>query len=77
VTFDDQRAARAALLLRELSADFQVVYLACSNRYDTLADKVIELPGPVADVESSGTAGTARTVRTPGLTAVPGEQLPD
>ena len=32
VTFDDTRAARAALLLRELSADFQVIYLACSNR---------------------------------------------
>jgi DNA repair exonuclease SbcCD ATPase subunit len=48
VTFDDQRAARAALLLRELSADFQVVYLACSNRYDALADKVVELPGPIA-----------------------------
>jgi DNA repair exonuclease SbcCD ATPase subunit len=48
VTFDDQRAARAALLLRELSTDFQVVYLACSNRYDALADKVIELPGPLA-----------------------------
>jgi DNA repair exonuclease SbcCD ATPase subunit len=46
VTFDDTRAARAALLLRELSADFQVIYLACSNRYDGLADAVVELPGP-------------------------------
>ncbi len=46
VTFDDARAARAALLLRELSADFQVIYLACSNRYDGLADMVVELPGP-------------------------------
>jgi uncharacterized protein YhaN len=46
VTFDDTRAARAALLLRELSSDFQVIYLACSNRYDGLADAVVELPGP-------------------------------
>jgi DNA repair exonuclease SbcCD ATPase subunit len=47
VTFDDTRAARAALLLREMSSDFQVIYLACSNRYDGLADKVVELPGPI------------------------------
>jgi uncharacterized protein YhaN len=47
VTFDDHRAARAALLLRELASDFQVIYLACSSRYDGLADAVIELPGPV------------------------------
>jgi DNA repair exonuclease SbcCD ATPase subunit len=46
VTFDDTRAARAALLLRELSSDFQVIYLACSNRYDGLADAIVELPGP-------------------------------
>ncbi|HEX7492009.1 MAG TPA: AAA family ATPase [Candidatus Limnocylindrales bacterium] len=46
VTFDDTRAARAALLLREISSDFQVIYLACSNRYDGLADAVVELPGP-------------------------------
>ena len=46
VTFDDTRAARAALLLREISSDFQVIYLACSNRYDGLADSVVELPGP-------------------------------
>ena len=52
VTFDDARAARAALLLRELSSDFQVIYLACSNRYDGLADAVIELPGP-AEAEST------------------------
>jgi hypothetical protein len=48
VTFDDARAARAALLLREISSDFQVIYLACSNRYDGLADTVVELPGPTA-----------------------------
>lgn len=52
VTFDDARAARAALLLRELSSDFQVIYLACSNRYDGLADSVVELPGP-SEIEST------------------------
>jgi DNA repair exonuclease SbcCD ATPase subunit len=46
VTFDDARAARAALLLRELASDFQVIYLAHSNRYDGLADAVVELAGP-------------------------------
>ena len=58
VTFDDQRAARAALLLRELSSDFQVIYLACSNRYDGLADAVVELPGPT-DTEAAATARAA------------------
>ena len=48
VTFDDDRAARAASLLRDLSADFQVIYLTCSARYDALADAVVELPGPAA-----------------------------
>lgn len=46
VTFDDTRASRAAILLRELSTDFQVIYLTCSNRYDGLADRVITLAGP-------------------------------
>ena len=55
VTFDDTRAARAALLLRELSSDFQVIYLACSNRYDGLADSVVELPGPT-EAESAAAA---------------------
>ena len=54
VTFDDTRAARAAMLLRELSADFQVIYLACSNRYDGLADAVVELPGPIEEGAAAG-----------------------
>jgi hypothetical protein len=52
VTFDDARASRAALLLRELSSDFQVIYLACTNRYDGLADAIVELPGP-SEVEAA------------------------
>ncbi len=48
VTLDDDRAARALELLREVSADFQVIYLTTSTRYDAHADAVVELTGPVA-----------------------------
>ncbi|HEY8869391.1 MAG TPA: AAA family ATPase [Candidatus Limnocylindrales bacterium] len=46
VTLDDDRAARALTILREISKDFQVIYLTCSNRYDGAADSVRELDGP-------------------------------
>jgi uncharacterized protein YhaN len=46
VTFDDQRAARALDLLHDLARDFQVIYLTSSDRYDALADAVVELAGP-------------------------------
>jgi DNA repair exonuclease SbcCD ATPase subunit len=48
VTLDDMRAPRALELLREVSTDFQVIYLTTSDRYDALADKVITLDGPTA-----------------------------
>jgi uncharacterized protein YhaN len=48
VTFDDERAARAIAVLRELAADFQVIYLTTSDRYDHAADRVVTLPGPTA-----------------------------
>lgn len=48
VTFDDERAGRAIALLRDLAGDFQVVYLTTSTRYDAVADRVVELPGPTA-----------------------------
>jgi DNA repair exonuclease SbcCD ATPase subunit len=48
VTFDDDRAARAMTILRELAADFQVIYLTTSTRYDALAERVVVLPGPTA-----------------------------
>ena len=67
VTFDDARAARAALLLREISSDFQVIYLACSNRYDGLADAVVELPGPSeAEAASAGPIAARATARAGG-----------
>lgn len=48
VTFDDDRARRAIDLLRETAADYQVILLTTSDRYDELADRVIELPAPDA-----------------------------
>jgi DNA repair exonuclease SbcCD ATPase subunit len=52
VTFDDDRAARAVELLKSVAADFQVIYLTTSDRYDSVADSVVELLGPTA-VDSS------------------------
>jgi DNA repair exonuclease SbcCD ATPase subunit len=48
VTLDDERAKRALALLKEISGDFQVIYLTTSTRYDKTADKVSVLPGPTA-----------------------------
>ncbi len=48
VTLDDERAARALQLLKEMAADFQVIYLTTSDRYDAAADAVVVLPGPTA-----------------------------
>jgi recombinational DNA repair ATPase RecF len=48
VTLDDQRAPRALELLREVASDFQVIYLTTSDRYDSLADRVVVLEAPTA-----------------------------
>ncbi len=48
VSFDDEHAARAFGLLRELTLDHQVIYLTATDRYDPAADAVVELPGPTA-----------------------------
>jgi DNA repair exonuclease SbcCD ATPase subunit len=48
VTLDDERAKRALALLKEISGDFQVIYLTTSSRYDKTADKVCILPAPTA-----------------------------
>ena len=48
VTLDDVRAARALDLLRRVAFDFQIIYLTTSERYDAVADAVVELPGPTA-----------------------------
>jgi hypothetical protein len=46
VTFDADRAKRALALLKDMSKEFQVIYLTTSDRYDEIADRVIELPEP-------------------------------
>jgi DNA repair exonuclease SbcCD ATPase subunit len=53
LTFDDGRAAAAVVLLRRIAADHQVLYLTTSDRYDAVADAVIELPTPAP---ASGTS---------------------
>jgi uncharacterized protein YhaN len=58
VTLDDVRAARALQLLKEIAADFQVIYLTTSNRYDVAADSVVELPGPTAVDTLAGAASS-------------------
>lgn len=58
VTLDDVRATRAIEVLRDLTKDFQVIYLTTSDRYDGSADRVVELPGPAA-VDADGPAPAA------------------
>jgi uncharacterized protein YhaN len=48
VTLDDERARRALELLKDISADFQVIYLTTSDRYDEAAHKVQVLAPPTA-----------------------------
>jgi DNA repair exonuclease SbcCD ATPase subunit len=48
VTLDDARAARALTLLKGVAADFQVIYMTTSSRYDEAADAVVVLEGPVS-----------------------------
>jgi DNA repair exonuclease SbcCD ATPase subunit len=57
VTLDDTRGPLALELLRELAADFQVIYLTTSNRYDHLAEGVLELAGPTAADTNAEPAG--------------------
>ena len=52
VTLDDRRATHALELLRTIADDLQVIVLTTSPRYDHLADRVIELPGP-AEVDDA------------------------
>jgi DNA repair exonuclease SbcCD ATPase subunit len=48
VTLDDDRAKRALELLKDISRDFQVIYLTTSSRYDKAADAVRVLDAPTA-----------------------------
>lgn len=59
VTLDDVRAPRALELLREITSDFQVIYLTTSDRYDALADRVVQLDGPTVVDELAEAEGVA------------------
>jgi DNA repair exonuclease SbcCD ATPase subunit len=69
VTFDDARAQRAIELLRELTGDFQVIYLTTSDRYDAAADAVVELPAPESVDDGAGPAAEAGRDAGSGATA--------
>jgi hypothetical protein len=58
ITLDDGRAGRALELLKDISRDFQVIYLTTSDRYDGAADAVVELPAP-SDVDDFAEAEPA------------------
>ncbi len=60
VTLDDTRASRALDLLRRVASDFQIIYLTTSDRYDSVADAVVELPGPTAVDEGVDDPALAR-----------------
>ena len=71
VTLDDTRASLALGLLRELAADFQVIYLTTSDRYDHLADSVVQLAGPAAaDTGGASPKGCRLPEPGPGLAVV-------
>lgn len=62
MTFDDDRAREALEVMRETAVDLQVIYLTTSDRYDTVADKVIVLDGPtVLDTTADDTQDQAGT----------------
>lgn len=48
VAFDNDHARRSATLLKDIASDHQVLFLTASDRYDTVADTLIELPAPTA-----------------------------
>jgi DNA repair exonuclease SbcCD ATPase subunit len=59
VTLDADRAAGALRLLKDLTTDFQVIYLTTSDRYDSVADAVVELAGPTAKDDATEVEATA------------------
>jgi uncharacterized protein YhaN len=62
VTLDDVRATRALGLLKSIAADFQVIYLTTSPRFDDAADALVVLEGP-ATLEPTAAVATAATDR--------------
>ena len=75
ITFDDERAKRAVALLKDIARDHQVIYLTTSDRYDELADNVVELPAPTERDEPDLIGGSDEAVET--LTVWPSATLPE
>ena len=73
VTFDDDRARQSLELLRELSADFQVIYLTTTDRFDDIADVVVELPAPDARDEATDVEAESDVAVNPLEAAAPTE----
>ena len=75
ITFDDERAKRAVALLKDIARDHQVIYLTTSDRYDELADNVVELPAPTERDEPDSVGGPDEPAET--LTVWPSTTLPE
>jgi uncharacterized protein YhaN len=77
VTLDDGRATRALELLRTVAADFQVIYLTCSSRYDDAADAVVVLDGPTSiDAGGPDVPGAADAPDARPMVAIPIDPAP-
>lgn len=64
LTFDDDRARRALALLKDIAREHQVIYLTTSDRYDSLADRVVELAAPTERDVPEAVAAAAGPVET-------------
>ena len=75
VTLDDARAGRALTLLKGIAADFQVIYMTTSSRYDEAADAVVVLDGPtsidIGAVADAAEADARAATAAPSPTGVP------
>jgi DNA repair exonuclease SbcCD ATPase subunit len=82
VTFDSARGERALRLIKQLAHDhdFQVMFLTCSDRFDTLADELVVLPGPTQERVLANPRGatpvTGQSSATP-ATAAPAQVAAD
>ena len=74
ITFDDERAKRAIALLKDIAREHQVIYLTTSDRYDELADNVVELSAPLERDEPGPVEASSESVET--LTVWPSATLP-
>jgi len=62
--------------LRDLAHDFQVLYLTTSDRYDSVADSVLELPGPTLRDDVGGAPAAGAPAAWPPAAEAPAAELP-